>query len=233
MLMKQIINKPLNLSTKAKGLLELSSIDFFIRLNSIIGMSTHKGDYIEEINGILTALYNQDIVEMDFDEKYDNGIFKIKGILVDEPIILKQTKEHLLRPRKKMLEIIDLTTPVTESPAFTQDYDFDSLVALKYLQKKQQAESRGIEFKLTLNDVKRLMKTKRCYYSGVELTLLDDTHISFDRKDSSVGYTVENTVACASIVNALKNSLIEDHKVVKILSNKEIKKMLISFSELF
>ena len=74
--MKQIINKPLNLSTKAKGLLELSSIDFFIRLNSIIGMSTHKGDYIEEINGILTTLYNQDIVEIDFDEKYDNGIFK-------------------------------------------------------------------------------------------------------------------------------------------------------------
>ena len=52
--------------------------------------------------------------------------------------------------------------------------------------------------------------------------------MSLDRIDDSIGYTKENTVSCASVVNKVKNELLEKN-LCKGLTNTQIKRMLTSF----
>ena len=226
----------LQLTSKAKSLLGKDTKDFFICLNTIIGGSNYLKDYVEDVNSILTKLYNEGFVDISFDEKYLNGVYKIKSIAIDEDLILPTTKSHLLRDRKQIDYSLDLKIKSHEQPLFKENMEsptsFDTLVALKYLHKKVQADNRGIEFTLTLSDMTRLMKTKRCYYTGVELTLDGSLGLSFDRKDSTLGYTRSNTISCSAIANTLKENLMESCDVQRHLSKKEIKKMLLKFAEL-
>lgn len=87
----------------------------------------------------------------------------------------------------------------------------DYKVAKKFISKAENAKKRGIKFDLTLQDVKRILKTKKCYYTHVELvdSFGHPHHLTFDRIDSSKGYTKENTVACSDKANQLKNYLFE------------------------
>ena len=226
----------LPLTSKAKSLLGKNTKDFFICLNTIIGGSNYLKDYVEDVNSILTKLYNEGCIDIDFKETYLNGVYKIKNIDIDEDLILPTTKSHLLRDRKQIDYSLDLKIKSHEQPLFKENIEsptsFDTLVALKYLRKKVQADNRGIEFTLSLSDMTRLMKAKRCYYTGVELTLDGSLGLSFDRKDSTLGYTRSNTISCSAIANTLKENLMESCDVQQHLSKKEIKKMLLKFSEL-
>ena len=96
--------------------------------------------------------------------------------------------------------------------------------------------SKGVntkEYSLWLQMLRRCyseatLKKKTCYYSGVTLTLTGETALSLDRIDDSIGYTRENTVSCASVVNKVKNELLEKN-LCKGLTNAQIKRMLTSF----
>lgn len=85
-----------------------------------------------------------------------------------------------------------------------------SLYARKFLQVKESARSRGIEFSLNLTTVRNLMKAKRCAYTGLPYDFTDSNKSpSFDRKDYKLGYVKGNVVSCRKDVNDLKNVLIE------------------------
>ncbi len=106
---------------------------------------------------------------------------------------------------------------------------FDEVVANKYLSKKRNAEERGIEFSLTLSDIARLMRRKKCYYTGVEL--LD--HVAarhphkrtFDRVDSSDGYHRWNVVACTFAANYNKELLLESPSNLSKMTQQQLLKM--------
>lgn len=85
----------------------------------------------------------------------------------------------------------------------------DSLVANKYLALQNSANSRDIEFTLTLSDVRSLLTSKKCFYSGVLLTDKTDSENqrTIDRVDNNKGYVKNNVVACAKSLNLLKGSL--------------------------
>lgn len=91
------------------------------------------------------------------------------------------------------------------------DYQFSRKVAEKYINKMQNAHSRGIAFKLTLQGMTNLMRAKRCYYTGVVLTEprsgqpLRATDRTIDRIDGSKGYIPGNVVACCNAANHLKS----------------------------
>jgi hypothetical protein len=97
------------------------------------------------------------------------------------------------------------------------DYQFDLKVANKLRRKAQDAKTRGIEFSLTFQSMKNLMKAKRCYYTGIVLTepvgLQDgDTgrgasDRTIDRIDGSKGYVPGNVVACCNAANNIKAQL--------------------------
>lgn len=95
---------------------------------------------------------------------------------------------------------------------------FDLKIAKKLISKEKDAKRRGIEFSLTIQSMKNLMKAKRCYYTGIVLTepagLCDDqiggrlaSDRTIDRIDGTKGYVPGNVVACCNAANNIKAQL--------------------------
>jgi hypothetical protein len=85
-------------------------------------------------------------------------------------------------------------------------------VAKKLVAIKTSADSRGIQFDMSLRRVRQLLNTKRCFISGLPLNRIqhDPNQLTFDRLDNSKGYTDDNVVACSLRVNKLKDNLTVD-----------------------
>ena len=200
--------------------------DFLILYTSLSNTTKPKESYLTEFNKILDAL--QDVNALSLGDVLSNGVRKI--VSLDEDVWKDVNPKYLrVTKRQKAETNIDLTVPMVEQEVIkSSPQPFESLVALKYLQKQINAQERGLEFTLTLQDMRALLKKKTCYYSGVTLTLTGETALSLDRIDDSVGYTKLNTVACASVVNKVKNELLEKN-LCKGLTNTQIKRMLSAF----
>ena len=82
-------------------------------------------------------------------------------------------------------------------------------VAYKMVQINRSAKKRNIKFGMSLSKVKTLLKTKKCFYTGVEMnhTHEDANQLTFDRVDNEKGYTDDNVVACCRIINMRKTDL--------------------------
>lgn len=89
------------------------------------------------------------------------------------------------------------------------------LVSEKYIHLVKSAEKRGIEFDLTLTDVKKLLNKSYCEYSGVKMVKrkfddeVSDYDLTIDRLDSAKGYVAGNVFAVCHRVNWIKNQLME------------------------
>ena len=108
-------------------------------------------------------------------------------------------------------------------------------VVKKWQSLKASAESRGIEFTMSLNHLRKLLKQKKCYFTN-ETFVEDHPQLkkSIDRVESDKPYSDENTVACTVIANNAKaNFTVEllkkvlagmiKHAQKKKLSKKKIK----------
>lgn len=93
--------------------------------------------------------------------------------------------------------------------------------ARRYLNKVQDANRRGIEFALTLDDFGSLLRQRVCHFTGVALTIemeqeairnkqIPDNYVSLDRLDSKKGYTRDNVVVVAHSVNLAKARMTEN-----------------------
>jgi hypothetical protein len=69
---------------------------------------------------------------------------------------------------------------------------------------KFSAKERGLEFKLTFEDMK-LFSGVPCNYCGERLEV-----IGIDRVDNSKGYTLDNSVPCCMICNRMKTNYTEN-----------------------
>lgn len=232
MLVKELIEVQVKLTTKAKSLLELNTKDFFIRVGSIRASDTYQSEFIDEVSHILYCMQSIGILELSYTDMTNSGIPHFSSLTDDTSLIIPATREALLRKGVKC-SIVDRSITKPSSDVVTgSQMPFDTYVALKYLSKLQSATERGIEFKLTLRDMEKLLKTKKCYYSKVLLELDGDLGLSLDRIDSTKGYIIGNVVACANIVNTIKNELIDTGVNLDALGDKPMKQMLIKFSEL-
>jgi len=81
------------------------------------------------------------------------------------------------------------------------------------------AGERGLEFALTKEQFRALSK-QNCYYCGIEPLQINDEknkdkyngvwlHNGIDRKDDSIGYTIDNCVASCKVCNYMKQGLNE------------------------
>ena len=89
-----------------------------------------------------------------------------------------------------------------------------------YNQLKQSAKKRNIEFTLTITDINNLSFPITCPILGIPLKYhtgspKDDSY-SVDRKDNSIGYTIDNIEIISYKANRAKNNL----------SNEELKKFV-------
>jgi spore cortex formation protein SpoVR/YcgB (stage V sporulation) len=86
----------------------------------------------------------------------------------------------------------------------------DIIVAGKYIQLKDSAKSRGIDFELSLKRVRQLMTQKVCYYTRIRFVKDDQNspyYPTVDRIDASKGYTNDNVVMCVKYINNAKTNL--------------------------
>lgn len=205
----------------------------FIKDAKVINTNTLVTDaFVSDYNTLLNELYMQGYLTL-----ADHGVngIRIVDSYCDEWVnqLSDIDKSYVERKRKDIAPLFTFDTEFHETEIVNNGgMEFDTLVALKYLGKKRNALSRGIEFKLTLADMARIMRSKRCYYSGVALTLDGVNKLTIDRIDASEGYTKSNSVACSKQVNDLKNKLLENQELIKDMSGKEVKKLLMSLAEL-
>ena len=88
----------------------------------------------------------------------------------------------------------------------------DFYIAQKYILLSDRAKHKNIDFDLTLADIRRLLRLKRCHYTKTVLTDTDpnlSTHRTFDRIDNKKGYVKSNVVVCTTQINQLKSNLFE------------------------
>lgn len=83
-------------------------------------------------------------------------------------------------------------------------------INLVYKNLKSSAKRRGIEFNLTKEDIDDIGLPLRCPILDIPLkfnsSFADDDSYSFDRIDSSKGYTRDNLVVISLRANKLKNN---------------------------
>lgn len=94
----------------------------------------------------------------------------------------------------------------------------DLFVANKLHMLAQSAQARNLEFNVSFRKLKRVLETKKCYFTGALLDRKDgsDTQLSIDRLDNTKGYIDSNIVACARKFNqnVKQNLSIEDIKIL-------------------
>lgn len=116
-----------------------------------------------------------------------------------------QIKAHNIAAGIVKREIADEANKTVDADGEVRD--FDGCVANSYLNKRRDAKKRNLDFGLSLRDVARILKAKKCYFTGVPLRW-DSTDISekitFDRINSSIGYVPGNVVPCSLTFNQMK-----------------------------
>lgn len=90
----------------------------------------------------------------------------------------------------------------------------EAYIRNRYNGSRQNAKGRGLDFSITLDQVKMLMELQRglCAYTEVHMKmevgngLLDNT-MSFDRWDTTKGYIPGNVLLCTKRFNGMKSNL--------------------------
>lgn len=100
----------------------------------------------------------------------------------------------------------------------------DKEVVVKYASLSHSAESRGIEFNLSLKRIRQLLSTTRCAYSRIPFDAYKNKR-TIERIDSSKGYTDDNTIAVCGRANAAKADLTykELRAIVQFMKKKGAK----------
>ena len=86
----------------------------------------------------------------------------------------------------------------------------DVEVAKKLLNIYQSAADRKLEFNLSFESVKTLLKFQTCYYTGRKFDNEGPYARSIDRIDSSKGYIEGNVVSCTVDINGKKSNLSDE-----------------------
>jgi hypothetical protein len=94
----------------------------------------------------------------------------------------------------------------------------DIEVAKKLLNIYQSAMDRKLEFDLSFESVKTLLKFPTCYYTGRKFDNDGPFARSIDRIDSSKGYIEGNVVSCTIDINGKKSNLSDEE--IELLYNK-------------
>lgn len=153
-------------------------------------------------NRLGTTIINQKIIIMG---NYIN-IRKSKSGLVDiGDCAICHAKAVVIGSNHKCssLKKIDQYAPLEKDSS-------DLFLCIAYVRAAGKAKSRNIDFSLSFNRYKRLIKTKYCYYTNVLLDLSDennDNYPTLERLDSSKGYTDNNTVIVCKRINQIKSNI--------------------------
>lgn len=162
----------------------------------------------------------------------DKGFLKLSCVEGKEDIyhITQTGKEHLKvlmgHIPKHRIEDVDINLNVSCEDSCEES----SIVSLEAILKKRlnilsSANKRGLEFDLSDEDVRLLLETTVCYYTGVTFNEGDDplNAKTFERIDDTKGYVSSNVVAVTLRANRIKNVLLEQDNDLKITPTQFIR----------
>lgn len=103
----------------------------------------------------------------------------------------------------------------------------DTIIARKYLSKVENAKSRGLEFKLSFVAYKNLVRAKKCFYTGIELSDVEGAadQRTIDRVNPNKGYVSGNVVVCCAGMNRMKGQMERDGSIFLPNFQKAVIKM--------
>lgn len=151
---------------------------------------------------------------------------------------LSRNKPEILHTKAGITYFVDGTTSVGSevgkdlnlvkdlSPVELEEY-----AATKFLQVLNSSRRRGKEFNLSYSEVKRLVKIKTCYYTGLPMGTCKEEHprqLTFDRVDPEKGYIKGNIVACTNAANQFKSKI--EHEFSGVLTRE---KQLVMIQKMF
>lgn len=110
---------------------------------------------------------------------------------------ISDLKHHNKGDKRHMIAVRQ--TP--NKPMAVVELPSDISIARFYLLKSERALENGIEFSLTFAEFKRLSKTTKCRFTGLDLT---SSTFTIDRIDNKLGYITGNVAACHKIFNQIK-----------------------------
>jgi len=92
--------------------------------------------------------------------------------------------------------------------------EFDLYCADKLRRKANDAKERGIEFSMSFQSMKNILRAKKCYYTGMAIKRpkfginnAEADDLTIDRIDCTKGYISGNVVACSHAANQLKSQV--------------------------
>lgn len=111
-----------------------------------------------------------------------------------------------------------------KKPQITKPHISDVEVARKLVNIHSSAQSRGLDFDLSFEYVKKLLEYNTCFYTNVQFTEDGPNARSFDRVDNEKGYVIGNVVACTTDINGKKNNLSIDEIICLYKKLSHLKK---------
>jgi acetyl-CoA carboxylase alpha subunit len=125
---------------------------------------------------------------------------------VEEVQAVTQEVQEIIEPvEKEIKEEVKEKKPQVNKPQIS-----DVEVARKLVNIHSSAQSRGLEFNLTFEYVKKLLEYTTCFYTNATFTEDGPNQRTFDRVDNEKGYVIGNVVACTTDINGKKNNLTID-----------------------
>ncbi len=135
----------------------------------------------------------------------------VKNILSQVPSTKTTLEEFNTKKKKQRVKYLETCTLRKHSNALRVAKSIDEISIKKKLASLEKSViKRGLDFNLEYEDLLKLFKTKRCYYTGVRFDeKIKDKQLTLDRVDRLQGYVKGNVVACTDKANKIKMQLFE------------------------
>ncbi len=174
---------------------------------------------------LLVKINEQNLIPVEFQQVVKNILSQVTSTETTlEKFITKKKKQRI-----KYLETRTLRKH-SNAPRITKSID-EASIRKKLISLEKSAINRGLDFNLEYEDLLKLYKTKRCYYTGVRFNeKIKDKQLTLDRVNRLQGYVKGNVVACTDKANQIKMQLFEcqsalTYQQVKSLINKVEKRL--------
>jgi len=150
-------------------------------------------------------------------EEYENvSPNKLSDIRLSLVGLIGTLGEHNAQQRINAIDEVLENNVVEIKATKTVRYDYklspDAEVARRYIKKAKGSFDRGIDFTLTFVEYRSLLRTKKCFYTGIKLQVEDSTkddYLTLERIDNSIGYVKGNVKSVCYAANIIKNHLTE------------------------
>ena len=175
-------------------------------LTDINSIYTSLGVYStkEAFYPLLVKINEKNLVPLQFQQV-------VKNILSQVLSTKTSLGKHIAKKKKQRIKYLETRTVRKHTNVRRVSKSIDEVsIKKKLFSLEKSAIKRGLDFNLEYEDLLKLYKTKRCYYTGIRFNeKIKDKQLTLDRVDRLQGYIKGNVVACTDKANQIKMQLFE------------------------